>query len=245
MKIKSKVDIILPVYKEQDNIERVLSGIKNSVKTSHSVNLIFYSKKDPTIPVVKSFKNKYGKINLLIPERGKGLLAQYTYGFKKTTSPIVVIMMSDLSDDPSDIDKMVHKIEKGFDFVCASRYMSKGKRRGGSTLKALMSYLGCETYFLLTGLKSHDATNAYKCFRREILNNIKIESIAGYEMPLELIVKSHNLGYKITEIPTIWTERDKGYSKFKLFSYIPQYMKWYLWGIKKKYLRFIQSDFNN
>lgn len=234
--MKTKVDIILPVYREQENIERVLSGIKQNVKVKASVILVFYSRNDPTIPVVKRVKKKYPNVKMLVSPR-KGLASQFKYGFKKTASEIIITMMSDLSDDPRDIDRMVKKIDEGYDFVCASRYIEKGQRNGGSKLKAALSYLGCESLYLFTGLKSHDATNAFKAFRRTLLNSIDVESEVGYELPLELIVKAHLTGAKITEIPTIWTERDKGYSKFKLLAYIPNYFRWYIYGVRKHLLR--------
>lgn len=234
----NNLDIILPVYKEQNNIERVLEGIKKNVKTPHIVNLVFYSQKDPTIPVVKKIKSRYPNLQLYYDKKRKGLSSQFKLGFDLTKAPVIVIMMSDLSDDPKDIDKMVKKINEGYDFVCASRYIPKGERNGGSKFKALLSFLGCESLYFMTGIKSHDATNAFKCFKRTILKSIKIESEVGYELPLELIVKAHLNGCKITEIPTIWTERDTGYSKFKLLAYIPNYMRWYIYGVKKHILRF-------
>jgi len=235
--MKNSVDIILPVYREQGNIERVLDGIKKNVKSNVTIHLVFHSKNDPTIPVVKRVLKKYRNINMLISPK-KGLAGQFVYGFSKTHAPVIVIMMSDLSDNPRDIDKMVKKIHSGFDLVCASRYIRKGQRNGGSKVKAFLSYIGCESLYMFTGIKSHDATNAFKVFRRSLLNQIHIESKVGYELPLEIIVKSHLAGAKITEIPTVWTERDKGYSKFKLLKYIPNYLRWYLYGIRKHFLHF-------
>ena len=72
-------------------------------------------------------------------------------------------------------------------------------------------------------------------FKRKLLKEIKIESDVGYEMPLELIVKANELGYSIAEVPTVWIEREKGYSKFKLFKYVPHYMRWYIYALKQKY----------
>lgn len=230
--MKNKVDIILPVYKEQENIERVLNGLKNNVKSDVTINLVFFSKNDPTIPVVKKIENRFKNLNLLISPT-KGLAGQYRYGFSRTVSPIIIIMMSDLSDDPKDIDRMVKRINDGYDLVCASRYMRKGKRRGGSRIKAFLSHFGCESLYLLTGIKSHDSTNAFKAFRRSLIDQMHIESQVGYELPLEIIVKSHLLGAKISEIPTVWTERDTGYSKFKLLAYIPNYLRWYIFGVRE------------
>jgi len=234
--MKFKLDIILPVYHEQDNIERVLDGIKKHVKTPHTINLVFAYKKDPTIKIVEGIQKKYKNINLLISKYGKGLRNQLVTGFEATNAPYILIMMSDLSDDPKDIDKMVRKLDGGEDFVCGSRYIPKGARLGGSRVKGFVSYFGCFSLRLLTDINTHDATNAFKCFKRGLLTRIKIESKVGYELPLELIVKAHAIGMKIDEIPTVWRERDTGSSKFKLLAYIPNYLRWYFFAVKNKFL---------
>lgn len=229
-----KLDLILPVYKEEKNIERVLDGIEKYVKTPHITNLVFFNSKDPTISVVKKIANKYSDLKLINNKKGRGLANQLKTGFENSYAPLIIIMMSDLSDDPKDIDKMVKKIDNGADFVCASRYMRNGKRKGGSRLKAFVSFTACQTLYIFTGLKTHDATNAFKCFKRDLLSKIKVESEVGYELPLELFVKAHTQGFKVAEIPTVWKERDKGYSKFKLFKYVPFYMRWYIYALKHR-----------
>lgn len=234
---ENKIDIILPVYNEEENIGRVIEGIEKYVKTPHSIFLVFYSKSDPTIPIAKKIKANSKNIMLVTNKKEKGLAGQYKTGFDISNSKIVVTMMSDLSDNPKDIDKMVEKINKGYDLISAARYINKGKRLGGSRLKGFMSFFGSKTLSVLTGIPTRDSTNAFRCFKREILDNIKLESSTGYELPLEIIVKAYVMGYKIGEIPTVWNEREKGYSKFRMFNYLPHYLRWYLYLLRFKISR--------
>lgn len=227
---KLSLDILLPIYHEEENIERVLNGIRLHVKTPHRVYAIFYNKKDPTIPAVERIM-KTDKSIIPIISKGTGLGNQLRTGFKIAKAPILTIMMSDLSDDPRDIDKMVKKINQGFDIVGGSRYSDRGRRIGGSKLKAALSFWGCRTLVWFTGIPTYDATNAFKTFRSELLHAVKPISKSGYELTLELTVKAYMQGYKITEVPTIWKERDKGYSKFKLFTFMPKYLRWYFFAI--------------
>ncbi len=227
--MKPRVDIILPVYFEQENIEEVLQGIESSVKAPHTTHLVFQDKKDPTIHAADKLRVK--NIQVHFTKNRIGLADAIREGVKHVTTDIIVIMMSDLSDNPHDIDKMVKKIDDGYDFVCGSRYMKRGKRSGGSKLKGILSQTSCLSLRIFTGIRTHDATNAFKCFRTDLIKKITIESEKGYETGLELLVKANALGMKIGEVPTVWHERKKGKSKFKLFSLMPHYMRWYVYSL--------------
>lgn len=226
-----KVDIILPAYYEQENIHKAVSNIEKYVKTPHLTTIVLQDKNDPTFSVIKTLQKKNKNLNVIFTKEGVGMLKALKEGFKQTNSPIITIMMADLSDDARDIDKMIAKINNGFDLVCASRYSQKGKRVGGSVLKGFLSYLACKSLSKLTGLPTQDATNAFKTFKRSLIKQITMESKEGFELPLELTVKAFHNGFKITEIPTTWNDRKKGKSKFLLFKNIPLYLKWYRHGI--------------
>ena len=86
--------------------------------------------------------------------------------------------------------------------------------------------------FYFTSFPIKDATNSFRLFKKELIDKVNIESNKGFTLSLELTAKAHRLGYKITEIPTTWVERDKGKSRFKLFSFILPYMKWLFYIIK-------------
>lgn len=231
--MKNKLDIILPVYQEEDNIEYVVREIEKAVKTPHRILAIWQDAKDPTLPVLVSLAKKNKNLILIKSKSGVGVVKSLKEGFKAVSAEYITVMMSDRSDDPRDIDKMVGLLDKGYDLVCASRYGKKGKRVGGPKIKGILSFIGCKTLRIITKINTDDATNAFKTFRSNMLKEIKVESVGGFELPLEITVKAHVLGYKITEVPTIWQEREKGKSKFKLLQWLPQYIRWYAYAIKK------------
>lgn len=230
---RDKLTILLPVYHEEENIEKTITQIQKNVNTPHQIMVIYDTVKDPTVTVVRQLKMPRSRIVLQKNIYGRGIVQALKTGINKATSPILIIMMADLSDNPKDIDKMVKKIDEGYDLVCASRYLEKGRRLGGPIFKGLLSRLSCISLHVFTGIPTRDATNAFKAFRRDIFKDIQIESVGGFELPLEITVKAFVNGKKITEIPTIWRERESGNSKFKLFQWLPQYLKWYFYALRK------------
>lgn len=231
---KFKLNIILPTFHEEDNIEKVIKGIKKYVKTENIITIVIQDKKDPTIPVIRRLQKFSSNIEIIYTKDGKGMLKALRRGFENSKSPIIVITMADLSDDPRDIDKMAKLIDEGYDLVCASRYIKGGQHNGGPMIKGILSYLGCISLKFLIGLPASDATNAFKCFRASILDNIKIQSREGFEMPLELTIKAFYKGFKITEVPTVWRDREKGESNFRIWKNLQFYLRWYLFGIGKR-----------
>lgn len=136
--------------------------------------------------------------------------------------------MADLSDPPSVINAMVEKAQsENADIVCGSRYMKGGSQIGGGFIKTLMSRTAGLTLHFLAGIATHDATNSFKLYRKSFLEKMQIESQGGFELGLELVVKGHLKGYKICEVPTVWTDRVAGESNFKIIEWLPSYLKWY------------------
>jgi len=75
--------------------------------------------------------------------------------------------------------------------------------------------------------------NAFKMYRKRVIDSMNIEA-KGFEISMEIPLKAYYAGFKITEVPTIWREREKGKSSFKMLKLTPSYLKFYLWGIKKR-----------
>ena len=85
--------------------------------------------------------------------------------------------------------------------------------------------------FYFTTFPVKDSTNSFRLFPRELIDKVEVESNKGFTLSLELTAKAHRLGYKIVELPTTWIERNKGKSRFKLFTFIMPYTKWLLYII--------------
>lgn len=231
---KPLVGIIVPIYLEQETIEKTIRAIEKNVRTSHFVYLIYDDVNDPTVKVVKKISNNYPRIKLVKNRFNRGAVNALKTGFVVAKEELLVPVMGDLCDDTRDIDKMVSLIHSGYDLVCASRYSYGGKRVNGPIIKGVLSFFACQSLYYLIGFPTKDATNSFKCYKRKFVTSIKIESKGGFELPLELTVKAYAKKLRITEIPTVWKEREKGKSKFKLLRWLPQYLRWYLFAIGAK-----------
>lgn len=224
--------IIVPFLREEKNIEKVLSSLTKSVKNSHEIILVYDNDEDPTISVIKKYIAQYKTKHIFLIKNNIGtkigVMNALKTGFACAKGRTIVVIMADLADDIRQIDHMYSLILQGNDIVCASRFMKGGKKIGGQLIKTLLSRVACFTLHTFFRIPTHDATNAYKMYRTSLLKDIKIESTGGFEYSLEIIVKAHKKGWKITEIPTVWKDREAGKSHFKLRSWIPHYIKWYL-----------------
>lgn len=228
-----KLSIIIPAYFEGKNILPTLNKIEKTVKTDHEIIIICDDKSDPTINVVKKLKKKniYSVLNLVGSKKGPANAVKT--GFLKAKGNLICVVMADLSDDLIKIDKAVAMIGQGKDVVSFSRYMKGGRQTGGPFLKGMMSRLAGLSLFYLFNFPTHDPTNSFKLYRKSALSKINIESEAGFDFNLEIIVKLFKMGYKIGEIPATWTDRTKGKSRFKLLKWLPKYIKWYLYLFEK------------
>ena len=231
MKKGTLLSIIIPVKNEQDNIAWTIEKIKRTVTANNEILIIYDSPKDNTLPIVRKLKASNKNLLLIENTKGDGVLNAIKMGITKANGEIIVVMAADRTDDPKIIDKMYQKILAGFDMVCPTRYSKGGKVVGPTNIKSLLSRLsGITTPFLL-GIPTSDLTYSYKMFRKQILDKIRIESKGGFEFAEELLIKSHFSGAKIIEIPTLWVDRKYGKSKFKLVTWLPRYIYWYLWGM--------------
>jgi glycosyltransferase involved in cell wall biosynthesis len=225
------VDFVVPVFNEGKNIGSMLAELYRSVAYAKRVLIVYDRDDDDTLPVVRPLLEQYEGLTLLRNTRSGGVLNAIRTGIDAATGDVVIVTMADLSDDPVIANEMVRRIRAGeADVVCASRYMRGGKQIGGGALKKMLSRLaGLSLY--VAGFPVHDATNAFRAYRRDILKSIEIESQGGFEYSLELTAKAHAAGYRVVEVPTHWRDRSAGQSRFRLFKWLPRYIRWYLYAL--------------
>ena len=231
--------LIIPVYHEQNNIINLFSAIYNSIKIPLKVYVIYDTEDDPTFDVVKTNQVKYPfPVHLVKNIYGSGALNAIKTGFNAFSEEACVVIMADGSDDLNTINGMYGLFCQGFHIVCASRYMRNGNQIGGSQFKKVLSRLAGKTLYWFTSLPTHDVTNSFKLYTKKALDMINFESSGGFEIGMEIVVKSFINDLAITEVPTIWRDRYEGTSKFRLWEWLPHYIKWYLLVLyKRKFLR--------
>ncbi len=228
-----KLSIIMPVYNEGSVIEKTVSRVEKAVNYPHELLIIYDMEEDNTVLPVKKLQNKFKNIKLIKNIYGKGALNALKTGLKKASGDAMCVMMADLTDDPKVVNEMMKKFQQGTDLIAASRYMKGGHQTGGPLLKQLMSRGAGLSLHYLAGIPTHDATNSFKMYSKKFLNNTKIESNGGFELGIELTVKAHFNGYKVSEVPTTWTYLAKE-SRFFLKKWLPKYLKWYFYAFKKR-----------
>ena len=138
--------------------------------------------------------------------------------------------MADGSDDPQQIDQLTHQVERGVVVAAASRYMHGGQQVGGPVLKSTISRLAGLSLHWFARVGTRDATNSFKAYNAEFVREVGIESDAGFELGIEMVAKARRRRLPVAEVPTIWLDRLSGQSNFKLATWIPRYIRWYVYA---------------
>jgi dolichol-phosphate mannosyltransferase len=233
-----QLSVVIPVYNEGENITHVLRGLMTAVSSRPLEVLVVYDfEADTTVPVVVGLQRELREVRLVRNDRGRGVLNAIKTGFANARAPHILVMMADGSDEPKDIDAMIAEGQRGADVVSGSRYMRGGQQVGGPLLKRLMSRAAGLSLHWVAGVPTHDPTNNFKMYSRRLLDRVTIESAAGFELALELTVKAHAGGMQVAEVPTTWRDRTTGESRFRMWKWIPHYLRWYGYGMRSRLIR--------
>ncbi|MFH1428349.1 MAG: glycosyltransferase [Candidatus Margulisiibacteriota bacterium] len=241
---KKTLNIIIPVYNEGDNILKTFEEIESKINVEDLKIFVVYDfPEDNTVPVVKKLIAEKGLTNvtLLRNKYGRGVLTAIKSGFEEVQQGAALVIMADLSDDLAAVGPMLEKLASGFDLVCGSRYMRGGKQIGGPKLKKLLSRLAGVTLHYLIWIPTHDVTNSFKLYSKKVLDAVTIESTGGFEIGMEIVIKSYINGFKIGEVPSIWRDRTAGESNFKMWKWLPKYIYWYLYAMRHTLLRVVAN----
>ncbi|MBA3013906.1 MAG: glycosyltransferase [Proteobacteria bacterium] len=226
-----RLGIVIPVYNEGESIGRTLDAVAAQVATPHRISLVYDFDEDNTLAVVQSRPGAGSDIRLIKNPR-PGVVSALKTGLRQAEEEYVLVTMADMSDDYADVDTMCRLMDQGYDLVCGSRYMGGGRQFGGPVFKKVLSRLAGITLCYLARIPTSDATNSFKLYRKRMLDALSFESDGGFEIGMEIVVKAHALGYKVTEIPTCWTDRTAGTSRFRLIRWAPYYLRWYLAALR-------------
>ena len=234
--MSARVTIVVPVYNEGDNIKTTLAGLDAKARVDAETRLV-YDKDDDTTPApARELEGKTRiPFRLVKNKYGRGALNAIKTGLEDAEGALVVVTMADLCDPPEVINDMVAAAEKeNADIVCASRYMKGGSQIGGPKFKGFLSHTAGLLLHWFARLPTHDPTNSFKLYRKSFLDTVKIESTGGFELGIELVVKAHAAGRRIVEVPTTWRDRVAGNSNFKLWKWLPSYIRWFFYPFLAK-----------
>ena len=210
--------VIVPTYNEQENISNLIKAI-SSLPVSFDILIIDDNSPDGTAATVKGMMPSFPNLHLLERPGKMGLGRAYIAGFEwalQRDYKYIFEMDADFSHNPDDLVRLWDACEnKGADLAIGSRYISGVNVVNWPMGRVLMSYIASMYVRLVTGMKIMDTTAGFKCYRREVLQNINPGHIKliGYGFQIEMKFTAWQLGYKIVEVPIIFTDRRAGTSK--------------------------------
>ena len=231
MNEKDQLDILIPVFNENETIIKTLKNILANVKCKYKILICYDYDEDPTLKIIKeNFPNN--PIIQFVKNFSTGFNNALVSGFQKSTSEAVLIYMADDHINHDVINLCYEKFKQGYQIVCPSRLVKGGQMIGNPFMKSFLTKLASFFLFNFTSFPIKDPTNSFRLFPRDLMDKVKIESNKGFTLSLELTAKAHRLNYKMIEIPVTWMERKEGKSRFKLISFILPYTKWLFYIMK-------------
>ncbi len=232
--MKPRVSVVVTAYNEGEAIVPCLDRILEAVTLPVEVLVVFDSPDDTTAPWVEKYAANDGRVKPTLNTFGRGPAWAIRYGFSVAAADVVVVTMADGCDDPQQIDQLARLVERGVVIAAASRYSNGGQQVGGPGFKGLLSRLAGLSLGVLAGVGTRDPTNSFKAYSRSFVEEVGIDSDAGFEVGIELVAKARRLRRPVAEIPTIWLDRSFGVSNFKMMAWMPRYLHWYRFAFGRR-----------
>ena len=230
-----KLDIIIPVYNEGENISDVLDALARSVKNPFRVLICYDHDNDTTLPVIRATGRWPFEI-VAVKNEGAGVHGAVLTGFRVSTAPAVLVVPADEPFNIGIVDQMLERFEQGCDIVAPSRFMKGGRMEAAPFLKGCLARAASFVLYYAAGLPTHDSSYGFRLFSRRVIERISIESTAGFTYSIELLAKCHRLGWRIEEIPAQWFERTRGSSRFRVLKWLPAYLQWFFYIFSTTFL---------
>ncbi len=214
--------VIIPTYNEKENIEAILREVFGLPLVFH-VLVVDDGSPDGTADIVKSLQREFPGQLHLEERRGKlGLGTAYIHGFKYALAhgyEYIFEMDADFSHNPKDLLRLYSACaEEGYDLSIGSRYVNGVNVVNWPMGRVLMSYFAGKYVRFITGMPVNDPTAGFKCYRRRVLEKLKLDKIrfVGYAFQIEMKFETWRHGFKIKEVTIIFTDRTKGQSKMSI-----------------------------
>ncbi len=210
--------VIIPTYNEKENIERM---IRKVFSLAHDFHLLIIDDGSPdgTADIIKNLQYQYPHKLFLEERQGKqGLGTAYIHGFKwamRNNYDYIFEMDADFSHNPNDLIKLRQACIEGADVVVGSRYIKGVNVVNWPMSRVLMSYFASVYVRFITGIDVQDSTAGFVCYKSKVFNTLNLNKIkfVGYAFQIEMKYTAIKHGFKLVEIPIIFTDRTEGTSK--------------------------------
>ena len=221
-----RFSVVVPVYNEGAEIEVFLDRLFDSITLPCEVLAVYDTPDDTTLPHLEKYAERDPRLVPTHNTYGRGAARAMKYGIDHADGKIIVVTMADGSDDPQQVEQLVRLVERGVVVAAASRYLKGGQQVGGPVIKRIMSRAAGLSLCWFGRVGTHDATNSFKAYDRDFVRKVGIESDTGFELGLEMVAKARRHRLPVAELPTIWLDRTVGAAHFRVWSWLPRYLRW-------------------
>jgi len=214
--------VVVPTFNEAENIERLVDAARSALAgpTAGSFRILIVddSSPDGTGAIADRLAQRHPDVHVLHRTEREGLGPAYLAGFRialEAGATRVLEMDADFSHDPADLPRLLAEIDAGADLVLGSRYVDGGRVEDWGVVRRVVSRGGCSYARTVLGLEIHDLTGGFKCFRREVLEAIDLDSVRshGYSFQVEMTLRAIQRGFAVREVPITFRDRQLGRSK--------------------------------
>jgi dolichol-phosphate mannosyltransferase len=214
--------LILPTYNEAENIEAIVlaaaAALARAPCEGFRVLVVDDGSPDGTGQIAERLAAEHPWVQVLHRTAKEGIGPAYLAGFRhamRHDAAFVLEMDSDFSHDPSDLARLLQAVADGADLALGSRYVPGGAVSDWGLLRRLVSEGGSTYARIVLGLDVRDLTGGFKCFRREVLQAIHFDSVRsqGYAFQVELTYRAVRAGFRVSEVPIVFRDRQRGQSK--------------------------------
>jgi len=214
-----KLSVIIPARNEENNLRKVFMEINEVLKREgieNEIILVDDNSTDGTRKVIEELVSENSNVRGVFRKPPPGFGRAIRDGLKVITGDVVEIVMADFSDDPEDIVRYYRKILEGYDCVFGSRFIKGSRVVDYPPHKLILNRIANNFIKILFGIKNNDITNAFKAYRREVIEAVQPLVSNHFNITVEIPLKAINRGFRFATIPISWYGRTSGVSKYRL-----------------------------
>jgi dolichol-phosphate mannosyltransferase len=234
-----KLSLIIPAHNEEANIEKTVLTFSGELKLNnieHEILVINDNSTDKTEEILNRLKADIRELGVInnVPPSGYGFAVKK--GLDNFNGDCVAIVMADMSDTPKDLVNYYRKMQEGYDCVFGSRFMRGSRIIDYPFHKLILNRLGNIFIMVAFAIKYNDVTNAFKLYKKEVVNGVKPLLSHHFNLTVEIPLKAIIRGYSYCIVPNSWINRKKGFSKFKIKELGSRYLFIILYCLLEKWL---------
>lgn len=234
-----KLSVVIPAHNEEGCIEETVQGLRQKLESegiTHEILVVNDNSRDGTEAILQRLSHAHPSVTYVnnTPPHGFGFAVRC--GLARFTGDVVAIYMADASDTPEDMVAFWRKLQEGYDCVFGTRWRRPGRVIDYPLHKRLLNRLANTFIQVVMAIRYDDTTNAFKMYRREVINGLQPLLSQHFNLTVELPLKAIVRGYTYAVVPNKWINRKTGVSKLRIQEMGSRYLFIVLYALLEKWL---------